>query len=408
MTSRQTTPPNANSAAQGLILVSVVIPARNCMDDLRCCLEAIRHSQGVNSEVIVVDDCSDDATGDTALQMHADRVIQMSERRGPAVARNHGVKVASADTIVFIDADVQVMPDTIRRLAERLQQGPWSAVFGSYCVRPTSPGLVSQFRNLLHHFFHQTSEQEAGTFWAGCGAVRREVFVGEGGFSESYTIPCIEDVEFGVRLRRNEHRILLDAAIQATHRKHWSLYGTLRTDILCRGIPWMRLLLEQGSLPNDLNIRVSQRLSVVLTAILILAVLIQSVFDPWAMLVLPCLTGLVLAGDFAAVRGGAGLGSLVVVTGLAGLLAWSTAVWPVMGSVILAGTAAIAVINREVFQLFAAVRNTMFSIACLPLLLAYYFCCGVSAAVALTQHWCSGTAGSLRGMLFASDARAGS
>ena len=66
----------------------------------------------------------------------------------------------------------------------------------------------------------------------------------------------------------------------------------------------MRLLLEQGSLPNDLNIRVSQRLSVVLTAILILAVFIQSVFDPWAMLVLPGLTGLVLAGDFAAIRGG--------------------------------------------------------------------------------------------------------
>ena len=49
-----------------------------------------------------------------------------------------------------------------------------AAVFGSYDDEPGAPNLVSQYRNLLHHFVHQTGRTEASTFWTGCGAVRRD------------------------------------------------------------------------------------------------------------------------------------------------------------------------------------------------------------------------------------------
>ena len=76
--------------------------------------------------------------------------------------------------MVFFDADVLVRPDTLTRYAVLFANEPTvAAAFGAYDDRPTEPGAVSQYRNLLHHFTHLSNAGEAYTFWAGCGAVRR-------------------------------------------------------------------------------------------------------------------------------------------------------------------------------------------------------------------------------------------
>ncbi len=101
-----------------------------------------------------------------------------------------------------------------------------SAVFGAYDTQPEAPQLVSQYRNLLHHFVHSQSAGEAETFWGGCGAIRREVFLEAGRYDEwSYPRPQIEDVELGHRVRALGHRILLRPEIQCTHLKRWTLRG---------------------------------------------------------------------------------------------------------------------------------------------------------------------------------------
>ena len=78
------------------------------------------------------------------------------------------------EILLFVDADVEVPADLAARVAE-LFSGPRppAALFGSYDDAPGDPGLLSQYRNLLHHFVHQTGREEASTFWAGCGAIRR-------------------------------------------------------------------------------------------------------------------------------------------------------------------------------------------------------------------------------------------
>ena len=48
-------------------------------------------------------------------------------------------------------------------------------LFGSYDDDPPAPGLVSRYKNLLHHHVHQNGRPDASTFWAGCGAIRRGV-----------------------------------------------------------------------------------------------------------------------------------------------------------------------------------------------------------------------------------------
>ncbi len=80
-----------------------------------------------------------------------------------------------------------------------------SAVFGSYDDEPAERNFLSQYKNLLHHFVHQEGATDAGTFWAGCGAIRKDMFASVNGFnSEKYPYPSIEDIELGIRLKRKQ------------------------------------------------------------------------------------------------------------------------------------------------------------------------------------------------------------
>ena len=146
-----------------------------------------------------------------------------------------------------------------------------AAVFGSYDASPAAPGLISQYRNLLHHFVHQNGNPNASTFWAGCGAIRKKVFEDVGGFDETrYSDASIEDIELGYRLKASGYSILLDKELQGTHLKSWNLKSLIKTDIRHRARPWSRLILERKNLPNDLNLRWPERINFVLVSLFFL------------------------------------------------------------------------------------------------------------------------------------------
>jgi hypothetical protein len=122
----------------------------------------------------------------------------------------------------------------------------------------------------MHAFVHQHSQREATTFWSGCGAIRRQVFLDSGGFDEThYHAPAIEDVELGYRLFQAKRKLALNADIQVRHLKRWDLRSMIETDFFQRAIPWSELTLRSGRMPNDLNLRISQRISVALAFILV-------------------------------------------------------------------------------------------------------------------------------------------
>ena len=237
--------------------LSVVVPAHNSMATIRGCLDALIASDLPRSrfELIVVDDGSTDDTPQIAAIL-ADEVLATGSRaRGPAFARNLGAKSARGAKIAFIDADVSVHPDALRLMLEVLDgNSGFAAVFGSYDDAPGDPSTVSQYRNLLHHYVHNRNAGETATFWAGCGAVKKEVFDRAGRFDEKrYPRPQIEDIELGYRLRAAGARILIDPRIQCTHHKRWDTVSMVRTDLRDRAVPWVKLLLsspDKGNSPS--------------------------------------------------------------------------------------------------------------------------------------------------------------
>jgi len=253
-------------------LISVIIPVRNGGRELERCLEALRRSSYSDYECIVVDDGSTDGSAQAAARSGC-RVIRLEQSRGPAAARNLGARQAQGGILFFIDADVCVTPDSLGRVAAHFDADPsLDALIGSYDDSPDSPDFLSQYKNLMHCFVHQSASQTASTFWSGCGAVRRSVFLDYSGFSEDYRRPAIEDIELGYRLSAAGRKILLDKDLQVKHLKAWSFWRLLKTDIFDRGIPWTELILRDASMPDDLNLQISQRISVALVYLMLAAV----------------------------------------------------------------------------------------------------------------------------------------
>ncbi|HEY7335065.1 MAG TPA: glycosyltransferase [Bryobacteraceae bacterium] len=252
------------------VSISVIVPVHNSAKYLRACLEHLRRSNFQDYECIVVDDGSTDDSPEVA-QRAGVTVLKTDARRGPAYARNIGAKSARGEILFFIDADVCVSPNTLERVSANFEQDlELSAVMGSYDELPESQDFVSLYKNLMHSYVHHNSRREACTFWSGCGAIRKSVFQEFSGFDESYDRPAIEDIELGYRLSAARKKLLLDPTILVKHLKRWSFFSLVKTDILDRGIPWTELILRDRVLPNDLNLQLSQRVSVALVFLLIL------------------------------------------------------------------------------------------------------------------------------------------
>ena len=317
--------------------VSVIVPVYDGGDAFRACLASLAACEPAAHELIVVVDGADGGSAALASAAGAN-VVQLVSTVGPARARNIGAASASGDVLLFVDADVVVPPALIGRVAAYLQSAPdMAAVIGSYDAAPADPGFLSQYRNLLHHYVHQTGREEASTFWCGCGAIRRAIFLDAGGFNCGFSDPSVEDIEFGYRLRRAGHRVRLLKDLQVTHLKRWTALSMLRTDVFARAAPWTRLIIRSRVLPNDLNVRTSSRASVALVFALA-AALLASTWSPWG------ITVAVLAG-----------------LGLAGL-------------------------NAGFYGFLWRVRGPLFTLAALPWHWVYFACAGIGFSIGAAQE----------------------
>jgi len=327
-------------------LLSVIMPAHNAAGILPRSLGALRNSDFPRDrwELVVVDDGSVDETSLIAAR-YADTVVTLpGKAHGPAYARNRGFEVTRGDIIVFIDADCVAHTDTLSLFAALFEAHPdVGAAFGAYDDRPPAAGIMSQYRNLIHHYVHHRNAGDVETFWAGAGAIRREVFAEAGMYDEwHYGRPQIEDIELGARIRSLGRRILLDPAIQVTHLKKWTLRAVIRTDLRDRGIPWARLLMHRGAMMSTgtLNLRWSEKLSTVLVWTACILVLVAPFLRSFTLVLLA-------------------LGCLSVVIAL----------------------------NMSLWVFFARVRSPAFAVLVMPAHLMYYLLNGVSFGVGLLlQH----------------------
>lgn len=319
--------------------LSVIVPVYNSTACLKQCLDALARSQYDDFEVLVVDDGSDEPV-EPLVSNFGFNYLRIDGPGGPARARNRGATQVNGLYLVFVDADVCVHPDALARFAAAfISDSQVAAVIGSYDDSPVEKNFLSQYKNLFHHYVHQASDGDVPTFWSGCGAISRDLFLAVGGFDEKrYRRPAIEDIELGVWLSAAGYRIRLDSRIRGKHLKRWTLWGLCKTDIFDRGVPWTRLMLRAGAMAGTLNVKPAQRVSV----------------------------------------------ALVGLTGLATL----AALWrPVMLISAAAFALVVTALNLDFYRFFAAHRGVWFAMRVAPLHWLYFFYCGFSAVLGTLLHY---------------------
>ncbi len=251
--------------------ISVVIPIHNAahlVERVFAPIIAALERQEID-EILVVDDCSTDQLMVQLAKYPFVKTARTTQISGPGAARNLAAEHATGEILWFVDSDVIVADDSARMLGQRFTDPSVVAVMGSYDDTPAAPSFLSQYKNLVHHFYHHQAKAEASTFWAGCGAVRKSAFLAVKGFdAATYKVPSIEDIELGDRLRAAGGRILLDRSIRGKHLKVWRLGNLLHTEIFRRAIPWSKLMLRRGGLIDDLNIGRAERLRALLVLFL--------------------------------------------------------------------------------------------------------------------------------------------
>src|SRR5215204_4549911 len=98
-------------------VISVMIPVYNCEAYLGEAIDSVLAQSYRPIEIIVVDDGSDDATGEVARE-YGDAVrYERQERGGNGAARNRAVALAAGDLFTFLDADDRLVPGALERLA---------------------------------------------------------------------------------------------------------------------------------------------------------------------------------------------------------------------------------------------------------------------------------------------------
>ena len=205
---------------------SVIIPARDAGSLIgRTVRAVVEQESGVDVEVIVVDDGSEDDTARLARDAGA-RVIEMppgASRGNPAAARNRGAAAATGDPLIFLDADCVPAAAWLERLLAAHAAGE-RCVGGSLAL---PPGLTASARcDYYCGWYHAHPRRPRGyvpNHPPGNLSVRRSDFAATGGFTERQPIAYAhEELGWQKELQRAGGRILFEPAA-VVH--HWNRPG---------------------------------------------------------------------------------------------------------------------------------------------------------------------------------------
>ena len=207
--------------------VSLVIPGRNTEKTLSSCLESVVPLLGQNGlmEIIFVNDGSTDGTEDIAKSFN--EVIRLrSDGRGPAAARNTGLKAARGDLVWFMDSDCEAEPGALAYLLEPMTDPQVAGVGGSF-GNPVESSLLAC---LVHEEIvqrHLGMPPRVNYLASGNVLYRRDVLERLGGFEEA--LIKAEDTELSYRIKSSDRQLAFARKSIVKHHHHTALGRYLKT-----------------------------------------------------------------------------------------------------------------------------------------------------------------------------------
>jgi glycosyltransferase involved in cell wall biosynthesis len=195
-------------------LVSVIIPVFNGEGLVADAVRSIRHQPGAEVlEIIVVNDGSTDGTARVVAGLGRDIRCFLQTNRGPAAARNRGLKEARGSFIAFLDQDDLWSPGHLHILMQALVRDASADVAMGRTQALMLTGRTEK-RPVFEKFSHPWLAPHVGS-----ALFRRTVFDRIGAFDEGLET-CCDDLDWFLRARERGTSITLVDAVTYLFRIH--------------------------------------------------------------------------------------------------------------------------------------------------------------------------------------------
>ena len=214
--------------------LAVIVPNRNRPELLKRCLEFLEFQNHFRTELVVVDNASDEpsvlAIYEELRKRHGAKIVPMNQKFNFARMINLGVAASDAGTLLFLNNDVQITaPALVEQMlahalrpevgvvGTKLLYGDGSVQHGGMLLRDSHADVRTM---VALHVLRGAKRDDAGylnalssarNYQAVTGALmatRREVFLQVGGFDEVHLPVEFNDVDYCLRVRKAGHRVL--------------------------------------------------------------------------------------------------------------------------------------------------------------------------------------------------------
>jgi glycosyltransferase involved in cell wall biosynthesis len=198
---------------------SIIIPTYNEEGDIAATLEALLGLDYADKEILVVDDSTDRTP--EIVREYAGRGVRLIHPGGGGrcEARNIGIKEASGEVVVVLNADVRLPADFLRRLAPHYRDGADYVLVAARVANRQD--LFARYIDCFSDVFYSRAADRnfENMEWTEGFSCRREVALQAGLFPTGFPVPICagEDGFFGQGLRRLGARKVIDLSLQVQH-----------------------------------------------------------------------------------------------------------------------------------------------------------------------------------------------
>ncbi len=198
--------------------ISVVIPAYNRAATIGRAIASVSEQTIAPHEIIVVDDGSDDATGEV-VKSHEGVLLLRQNRQGVSAARNNGVMMSEGDWIAFLDSDDAWVPEKLEkqiRLHETFPDLSISYTGERWIRNGQEVPVAAKFAKYEGDIFERCLDDCIVA--PSSVMVKKSFFDRFGGFDESFEV-C-EDYELWLRMAHETRFGLIDEQLIVKYGGH--------------------------------------------------------------------------------------------------------------------------------------------------------------------------------------------
>ena len=210
--------------------ISVIIPIHNASLTIKHCLDSIANQNYPNFDIIAVNDGSTDDTLEK-LSHYTLKVFSNQKSKGAAFSRNRGAMNTDAEVVLFVDSDVVIPPNALSRISETFDATSDICGIGAVFSDKTAHlNFVSDYKNLELSYRSNLRPPYAQYLGSHFLAVKRKLFLENGGFPTEFPGSSVEDIALGYRLTKGKKTMFIDRGVAVDHLKRYSLLTMLKTD----------------------------------------------------------------------------------------------------------------------------------------------------------------------------------